>query len=356
MRKAVSLVVLCLVVLLSAPCPAREKTYRVEVLQVTGLEELQEIYDGFLRELEDNGLVQGRNLQVNRTIIDFDMENGSWSRKLKVYWAIRDQASRIAREKPDLVLTMGMPVTQHARDKITAAGIPLVFTALAYPAKVGCRSLTEAGPGFTGSTTWMDMKEALRIVRTALPGVKTFGMVHSEYSGSSNHVEDVLREGPAAGLTFLTKTVRMKDRITPALKELQASGIQAVMVPSDPYYGLRDYEAARELMEFSKKTRMPVVSLVRDRFLGSILDVCVEFRTTGALAGSQAVRILKEGAKPESLPVVRQQGLTVMANAKNALSLGIVLPPAFLQTARPADAEPRHGDPAAKGAPKDGRG
>lgn len=336
MRYSIALIIFLILAAMPGPCPAQEKHFRVEVLQVTSLEEIQEVYDGFMKELENNGLVQGKNLQVKRTVIDFNLQRASWTDKLQAYWDIKGQAARIAREKPDLVLTVGMPVTEYARDKITAAGIPLVFTAVANPVKVGCKSLSEAGPGFTGSTTYMDMKEALKVVRQALPEVKTLGLVHSEFSGSSNHVEDALKDAPADGFTLMAKKVKMKDRITPLLKELQASGVQAFVVPADPYYGVRNYEAARELLEFSKAARIPVVSFVRDRFHGSVMEVCVEFRTIGALAGSQAAKILKDGAKPASLPVARQHVLTVLSNTKVAESLGVQPALSFPQPAGPA--------------------
>lgn len=334
MRHRTVLITTVLLSLLSAPCPAQEKTFRVEVLQATAIQELKEVCDGFLGELEKNGLVQGRNLQVKRTVIDFDMEKDTWSAKLKAYWRIRGEAARIAGEKPDLVLTMGMPVTYYARDRIVAAGIPLVFTAVADPVRIGCRSLTEAGTGFTGSTSRMDMKDALKLVRAALPEVRTLGLVHSEYSGSSNHVEDALKESRAEGFTFVVRKVKMNASITPLLRELKDAGAQAFVVPSDPYYGVRNYEAAKELARFSKEEKIPVVSFVEDKFKGSVLDVFVDFGRIGALAGAQAVKILKEGAQPGSLPVLCQQAPTVLLNAKNARSLGIELPPALLKTGR----------------------
>jgi putative tryptophan/tyrosine transport system substrate-binding protein len=337
MRRSFALILFLLLSLAPGPCPAQDRHFRVEVLQVTSLDELQEVYDGFVKELEKNGLVQGKNLQVKRTVIDFNLEKSSWASKLKAYWSIKGEAARIAREKPDLVLTVGIPVTLYARDKIVAAGIPLVFTAVANPVQVGCRSLSEPAPGFTGSTTYMDMKEALKLVHEALPEVKTLGMVHSEFSGSSNHVEDAVKNASADGFTLVVKKVKMKDRITPLLQELQASGAQALAVPADPYYALRNYEAAKELADFSKATKIPVVSFVKDQFRNSVLEVCVEFRTVGALAGAQAAKILKEGARPASLPVARQHALTVLSNVKAAEVLGVQFAPAFLQVACPAE-------------------
>jgi putative ABC transport system substrate-binding protein len=322
---------------LSIPCLAQEKTYKVEVLQITALEELQSVYDGFIKELEKNGIVQGKNLTVNRTIIDFDLENKSLAKEIKVYLRIRSEASRIAKEKPDLVLTMGTPTTKYSKDKIMAAGIPLVFTALAFPTAVGCRSLTEAGPGFTGATTYMSMKDALRIVRLAFPDIKTVGIVHSDDTNSITHVEEAKKEGPFQGFTFISKQVDMKDPIEPALKELQKQGAQAFVVPPDPYYELHNHEKASELDDFSKATKSLIISFVIDRIPGALVYVGPDFGIIGALSGRQATKILKDKVKPGTLPILRQDELTIMVDMKFMQVLGIQLPPGILRIARPID-------------------
>ena len=336
----ISIFFICAVILitfLSIPGLAQEKNYRVEVLQITNFEELQLVYDGFLKELEKNGISQGRNLTVNRTIIDFDIENPSLVKRINVYLRIRSEASRIAKEKPDLVLTMGTPVTKYAKDKIIDAGIPLVFTALAFPAAVGCKSLTEAGPGFTGVTTHMNMKDALGIVKQAFPAIKTVGIVHSDDSNSIAHVEEAKKEGLSLGITVISKQVGIKDPVVPALKELQKQGVQAFAVPPDPYYELRAHEKASELIEFSKANKTPAFSFVIDKIPGAILYVGVDFDNIGALSGKQSVKILKEGVKPEALPILRQQDLTIMVDTKLMQALNIQLPPEILRIAKPVD-------------------
>ncbi len=326
-----------LITCLSIPGLAQGKNYRVEVLQITDFEELQSVYDGFLKELEKAGISRGRNLKVKRTIIDFDIENPSLVKRINVYLRILREASRIAREKPDLVLTMGTPVTKYAKDKIIAAGIPLVFTALAFPEAVGCRSLTEAGPGFTGVTTHMNMKDALAIVKQAFPAIKTVGIVHSDDANSIAHVEDAKKEGLSLGITIISKQVGIKAPIEPALKELQKQGVQIFAVPPDPYYELRDHEKAGDLIEFSKANKTQVFTLVIDKIPGATLYVGVDFDTIGALSGKQSVKILKNGVKPETLPILLQQDLTIMLDAKVIKDLNIQLPPEILRLAKPFD-------------------
>lgn len=124
-----------------------EKVYRVEVLQITDLLLYTMAYEGFVKGLEQEGLVRGKNLVVKRTVIPFDIRKPSLLNRLRGVWRIRQEASRIAGEKPDLVLTIGAPVTKYAKSRIIGAGIPLVFTAVADPKDVDSRSRTRAGPG-----------------------------------------------------------------------------------------------------------------------------------------------------------------------------------------------------------------
>ena len=180
MKKIVAFIVMLLTfAVLSVPCSAEDKVYRIEVLQVAKIEAFQIAYDGFLDTLKKDGIVQGKNLKINRVIIDYNVEGGGFLDKASLYLKLKSEASRIAAAKPDIAVTIGTPATKYARDRITAAGIPLVFVAVAIPQAAGCKSLTEGGPGVTGATLYFDMKNAMKIVKAAFPNLKTIGMVSS---------------------------------------------------------------------------------------------------------------------------------------------------------------------------------
>ncbi|HVN72333.1 MAG TPA: ABC transporter substrate binding protein, partial [Desulfomonilia bacterium] len=196
-RGGLCVIWLFLLVVFSLPCPAAEKTYRIEVLQVTAIEPYKNAYNGFLKELEKNGIVKGQNLTINRTVIDFDVEKAGLWKKIGLLLRIRSEASRIAAEKPDLVLTIGTPATKYGKDKIIAAGIPVVFTAIAVPTAAGCKSIKESGPGFTGSTLWMDMNNTVKIMRLAFPNAKNVAVIHSEDDNAIAQVEDLKSCAPS---------------------------------------------------------------------------------------------------------------------------------------------------------------
>jgi putative tryptophan/tyrosine transport system substrate-binding protein len=337
MKRATFAMILLFITVASPACFSADKTYRIEVLQVTNIEPYQKSYEGFLKVLDNNGIVQGKNLTINRTVIDFDIEKAGLWKKVGVLLRIRSEASRIVDVKPDLVLTIGTPATKYAKDKIISAGIPLVFTAVAIPEAAGCSSLTQAGPGFTGATLHMNMQESLKKVKLAFPSIKIIGIVHSDDENAIAHVEEAQKYAAAFGLTFISKEVGKSESITKSLEELAAQGAQAFCVPLDTYYGVRNYEACRALEMFSNRTKLPVISFALMRVPGAMMYVGSDFRTIGELSADQAVKILKDGAKPEALSILMQNEPKILVDKNRLADFNLQLPSDIMNAAQIVD-------------------
>lgn len=336
MKKFVALVtVLIIASFVSIPCSAEEKAYRIEVLQVAKIDAFQRTYDAFIHQLSKDGLVAGKNLKVNRVILDYNMEKAGIFDKVGLLFKIKSEASRIVEAKPDLAVTIGTPATKYARDKITAAGIPLVFTSVAIPQIAGCKSLTDAGPGVTGATLYMDMKNAMQIARAAFPKIKTIGMLYSDDDNGIAHVKDAVKNAPAFGFTVISKQVNKKDKILPHLKELKSQGMEAFAVPLDTYFGIRDFETVNDLDAYAREIKLPIVSFAVMSTKGAVLAVGTGFDTVGIYAAQSAVKILKEGKKPESMPILQQKDLMIIVDIERMQALGIQIPMGILQIAKP---------------------
>lgn len=304
------------------------RVYRLEVLQVTDIEPYQQALDGFLATLEKHGFHQGKNLIMHRAKIDFDIEKAGFWSKLGVVYRVRQEAQRMAASRPDLVLTLGTPATRHARSILEEARVPMTFTAVANPLDAGCPSLKDCGPNVTGSTLYMDMTESLKTVQRIFPAMQRIGIVHTDDENGVAHV-DALRSH-AADLKFSvsSKEVDKRDNIVPALKALyrEGSGVQLFAVPLDTYYGLRNYEPASDLSDYTTENQIPVVSLALVRVPGAVLYVGADFREVGGLAGTQAVKILAKRMKPDVLPILRQARPTVLIDPARARALRIAMP------------------------------
>jgi putative tryptophan/tyrosine transport system substrate-binding protein len=304
------------------------RVYRLEVLQVTDIEPYQQALDGFLATLERHGLQQGKNLIMHRAKIDFDIEKAGFWSKLGVVYRVRQEAQRMAAAKPDLVLTLGTPATRYARPILEEARVPMTFTAVANPLDAGCPSLKDCGPNVTGSTLYMDMAESLKTVQRIFPAMQRIGIVHTDDENGVAHVDAVRARAADLKISVSSQEVDKRDNIVPALKSLyrDGSGVQLFAVPLDTYYGLRNYEPATDLSDYTTENQIPVVSLALVRVPGAVLYVGADFREVGGLAGTQAIKILAKRIKPDVLPVLRQAQPTVLFDPARARALRIALP------------------------------
>jgi putative ABC transport system substrate-binding protein len=307
--------------------------YRIEVLQVTDIAPYQQALDGFLKALQEQGLSPDRNLIVNRTKIASDVERGGFWNRLWVFLQVRRQALRIAESPPDLVLTIGTSATKYARGVLDDAHIPVVFTAVANPLEIGATSFRDAGRGVTGATLYTDMADSLQVVKQLFPAVQKIGMVHTDDENGIAHVQVATLKAAQIGLAVSSRQVSKNDGIVPALKELYAdgAGVQMFAVPLDTYYGLRDFEPAKDLGDYATENQLPVVAFALAPVPGAALYVGADFATVGALSASQAVKILKRRMKPDVLPILRQETPTVLVDPQRAAALKLTLPAALLE-------------------------
>ncbi len=320
------------VLLFSIPVFAKD-SYRIEVLQVSKINPFDWAYEGFVEELARNGIVKGKNLVINRHIIDADADAGLW-KKVGILMKIKSTASEIIASKPDLVLTISTPATKYSKDKFISAGIPVVFTGVAVPQAIGCASVSKSGPGFTGASLYLDPTSAFKITKLALPGVTKIGIVHSDDDNAVAFVQEAKAKAASLGITVLTRQVGKSDSPKAATNALIAEGVQAFGIPIDAYYALRNYEPTNEMLEVIGAKKIPAVCYCHVGFSGAVLYVGSEFKKIGIFSGQQAVKILKEGAKPETLPVRIQEDLTILVDLKTSKKMGIELPLGILQIAK----------------------
>ena len=311
--------------------------YHLEILQVGNLESFDMAVAAMKAELAQNGLVEGRNLKINRTVIEASVEAGAWE-KAKIFLKISSNASRIAKAKPDLVVTVGTPATKYSKDKIIAAGIPLVFTGVAIPELVGCKSKTQSGPGFTGTTIYLEPTGVIQTLKVALPRLKTLGIIYSDDENAVAYVEEMKRTSAKLGIAIHAKQVKRSDKITSAAGELAAKGVDAFYMPLDAYYTLRDYEPIRELRALAYQKKIPVIGSVIGgpaHSRGAILYIASDFNIVGTLTGKQVLKILKDGIKPGAIPIARQEKLDVSIDRGELKAQGVQLTPQILEIAKP---------------------
>ncbi len=327
MKKIVLL--LALTVFFTGPCFA----YHIEVLQVSKISAFDDAYNGFIDELGKNGLVVGKNLTVKRRVIDASADAGLL-KKMMILLKIKSTTSDIVSAKPDLVLTISTPATKYSMDKIIGAGIPLVFSCVANPPIIGCQSVAQPSKGLTGATLYQDPLTFLVLAQMAKPGLKTIGLIHSDDDNAIAFAQEISRKASSLGVTILAKQVERSASIKPVAQALVKAGVDSFAIPLDAWYGLRNQEQGKALFAIAKENKLPVFAFANYDEKGAVLYAGPDFGYIGRLSGKQAVAILKDGRKPESLPILKQEELSIYVDNDIAQELGIKISDRLLKAAK----------------------
>ncbi|HHO75056.1 MAG TPA: hypothetical protein ENN05_01335 [Deltaproteobacteria bacterium] len=308
--------------------------YHIEVLQVSNIGAFNDAYEGFLSELAKNGIAEGDNLTINRHVVDAEADASLW-KKVGILLKIKSLSSKIVGAKPDLVLTISTPATKYSMNKIISSGIPLVFTCVANPPLIGCPSNEKSGPGFTGATLYQDPLNFLVLAQMAKPDTKVLGLIHSDDDNAIAFAEETKRKSAQLGITVLAKQVERSDPIIPAANELIQAGVDSFAIPLDAYYGFRDQQYGKDLFAIAAENNMPVFAFANYDEKGALLYAGPDFRYIGSLSGQHAVKILKDGEKPEDLPILKQEELSIYVDSDIAKTLGVEFSETLLKAAKP---------------------
>jgi len=309
--------------------------YRIEILQVANIEPYEASYQGFIEELKKEGLIDGKTATITRHIIDADADASIWE-KISILFKLKKLAGKVIDLKPDLVLTIGTVTSKYSMEKFVDAGIPVVFTAVANPLVLGCKDIKTPGKGFTGSTLYLDPLVVLTLTQMAYPKLKTLGMICSDDDNGITFIEETKKKSGSLGITVISKQVKKSASILPAAEELYKAGAEAFGIPLDTYYGLRDNEPCRELDVFSRERKIPNFVYIGYQTKGGVLYMGADFNYIGRLAALQSVKILTKGIKPETLPILKQEELTIYYDQERLDGLGMKLPPQIQKISKKA--------------------
>ncbi|MRR14379.1 hypothetical protein EG833_02905 [archaeon] len=100
---------------------------------------------------------------------------------------------------------------------------------------------------------------------------------------------------------------------------------------------MRNAEPAVEMAAISRATKIPATSFMLHKNPGGLLYVGSDFTIVGGLAGQQTVKIMKEGTKPENLPILKQHDLMIMVDMKQFKALDAHLPMEILKLEKPVE-------------------
>ncbi|MBK8461619.1 MAG: ABC transporter substrate-binding protein [Nigerium sp.] len=296
----------------ASPTAAAGQSYKIGISKYVTHASLDASVEGFKKALADAG--------VNAT---YDEKNGNADNA-----TVATISSTFAASDLDLVLAVATPSAQGAAGAITDK--PVLFTAVTDPVDAKLVASLEApGANVTGTSDMNPVAEQLALVKELRPDAKRVGILYS--SGEANSVVQVelaRQAAPGLGLELVVRPIAEAREMDQNLTLL--SDVDAIYLPTDN----KIVASIDTILQMTESKKIPLVVGEGDSVRkGGIVTYGLDYTKLGYQTGEMAIRILKDGAAPATLPVETQKDLQIYVNKAAAERMGVTIPESLLAKA-----------------------
>lgn len=290
----------------STPASPAGEAYSIGITQITTHTALDSAREGFKKAFEDAGIQ-----------VKYDEQNAQGDQATAT-----SIASKFASSDLDLVLAIATPSAQAAAQSITK--VPVLFTAVTDPVSAQLvNSLEAPGSNITGTTDMNPVADQISLVKEFAPKAKTLGVIYSSGEVNSEVQVELAKEAAAKdGLQIVESAVTNSAEVQQAAQDL-ASKVDAIYVPTDNTV----VSALASVVQAAEDAKIPLIAGEANSVAqGALATYGIDYSKLGYQTGEMAIRILKEGAEPASLPVEAQKDYELTVNTTTLKALGLELP------------------------------
>ena len=291
---------------------------RIAFLAASGQEAIDpRNVEQFKRGLEENGLIEGRNIAV-----DYIWAEGSLDR-------LGELAADLAQRNPDVIVTAGpQPVRALLAN---GTRVPIVFAIHSDPVGDGIvESLSHPGGNVTGLSMANSNLESkrLEVLKDAFSLLRRVMILHDPTMGKSE-LADAQAGARALAVEALIVDAREPENFDTVFGDVVKQGVNGLATMASPLLNFH----RKRLIELAARHRLPSVweasVFVKD---GGFISYGPNFPDMYRRSAGYVAKIL-QGAKPGDLPVEQPLKFDLAVNIKTAKTLAIEIPPTLLARA-----------------------
>lgn len=292
--------------------PAAE-TLKIGIIQIVEHPALDAAREGFIDQFTEHGYVEGEKITYQIQVAQGDMATANTI------------AQKFKNERLDLILAIATPTAQAVANLIKDK--PILITAVTDPVAAGLvESAERPGSNVTGTNDLQPLAEQFALAQQLVPGAKRVGIIYN--AGEANSVTQVQMAKAIAdqlGLEVVEATVDTSAGVLQAAQSF-IGRVDFIYVPTDNTV----VSAFSSVVKVAEENGIPVFpgeeNLVPQ---GALATVGVNYYRLGRQTAEMALRILEEGAKPETMPIESQKETELVINEDVAQALGINIPAAI---------------------------
>lgn len=288
----------------------RSNSMTVGVLQYISHPSLDEIYQGILTGLKEQGLEEGKNLKVV-----FQNGQGDQSK-------LNMMSQQLISEKPDVLIGIATPAAQALAN--ATQEIPIVLGAITDPENAGLVSSNEhPGGNITGVSDQSPVEAQFDLLKLLLPATQRVGILIS--SAEDNAIVQAERAEAAAkerGLTTKRYVVPSSNEINSIVSNMVRE-IDTLYIPTDNTIANNMSVVAQIATQAHVPIIPSVASMVEE---GGVATIGINQTDLGVQTGRMAADIVLKNQKPGDMPIYVFSEGDLIVNEEQLDSLGITVP------------------------------
>ena len=289
-----------------------EEMYTIGISQFAEHGSLDNCREGFIQGLEEEGLIEGENLEIK--VNNADSDTGTAAQIADTFVA----------DKVDLICAIATPSAQAAYNSARNTDIPVVYTAVTNPEEAQLAD-DEGMPvgAVTGTSDQLPVEAQLAMIREILPDAKTIGILYTTSEANSAYsITQYEKYAEEYGFTLETAGVTNTSEVSLAAASL--------MDKVDCLTNLTDntvVSALPTVLDQANEKNIPVFgSEIEQVKLGCLAAEGLDYVNLGIETGKMAAQILKGEAKAEDMKYELLTDSSLYINQAVADNLGITIP------------------------------
>lgn len=273
---------------------------------------LDEIYKGYVDELDREGYHNGKNIKI-----EYQNANGDQSN-------LKTMASKLVNDNSTVLFGITTPAAQALANSTTHT--PIVLGAVTDPKSAGLvKNNQHPGANITGVSDQAPIREQLGLIKQFMPKLKTLGVIYTSSDASAvAGAHQIQHECKKMGIKLKSYSIANSNDLN-QVSEQMLSQVDATIVPTDNTIA----GAMQTLVKNADAANKPVFpatdTMVKQ---GGVATYSVNQRELGVQGARMTVQILK-GKKPGNMAIEYVKHGTPILNLKQARKLGLTIPAQF---------------------------
>ncbi len=289
-----------------------EEMYTIGISQFAEHGSLDNCREGFIQGLEEEGLVEGENLEIK--VNNADSDTGTAAQIADTFVA----------DKVDMICAIATPSAQAAYNSARNTDIPVVYTAVTNPEEA--QLADDAGMpvgAVTGTSDQLPVEAQLAMIREILPDAETIGILYTTSEANSAYsITQYEKYAEEYGFTLETAGVTNTSEVSLAAASL--------LDKVDCLTNLTDntvVSALPTVLDQANEKNIPVFgSEIEQVKLGCLAAEGLDYVNLGIETGKMAAQILKGETKTEDMEYELLTDSSLYINQAVADNLGITIP------------------------------